>query len=104
MKDLTDKPEYVFGRWAKKYGNVFGFKVGERWMVVLNGQEVIKEALLNHGVEFAGRPDFYSSKKLKLKSGRFLHKSAIGLFYINQEPKLPTLNRKDPPNLSQLNF
>ena len=59
--DMTDNPEIIFKKWSKKYGDIIGFKVGERWMVALNGQEVIKEAVVKRGVEFAGRPEFYSS-------------------------------------------
>ncbi|XP_030827805.1 steroid 17-alpha-hydroxylase/17,20 lyase [Strongylocentrotus purpuratus] len=57
---MNDSPEIVFGEWAKRYGDIFGFKAGERWMVVLNRQALIKEAVLKQGVDFAGRPDFYS--------------------------------------------
>ncbi|XP_030835857.1 steroid 17-alpha-hydroxylase/17,20 lyase [Strongylocentrotus purpuratus] len=57
---MNDSPEVVFGEWAKKYGDVFGFKAGQRWMVVLNRQALIKEAVLKQSVDFAGRPDFYS--------------------------------------------
>ena len=59
---MTDSPEVVFGRWSRQYGDIFGLKIGERWMVVLSGQAVIKDALLNHGVQLAGRPIIYSSK------------------------------------------
>ena len=59
---MTASPEEVFSRWSKKYGDVFGFKVGERLFVVINRQDAIKEAVVKHGLEFAGRPDFYSCK------------------------------------------
>ncbi|XP_071486367.1 uncharacterized protein [Diadema antillarum] len=61
--DMTDSPEVVFGKWAKKYGDIFGLKIGQRWMVVLNRKDLVKEAVIKQGVEFAGRPDFYSGKK-----------------------------------------
>ncbi|XP_072162888.1 steroid 17-alpha-hydroxylase/17,20 lyase-like [Diadema setosum] len=60
--DMTDSPEVVFGKWAKKYGDIFGLKVGQRWMVVLNRKDLIKEAVIKQGAEFAGRPDFYSAE------------------------------------------
>ena len=59
---MTDSPEVVFGRLSKQYGDIFGLRIGERWMVVLSGQELIKDALHNHGVKFAGRPIIYSSQ------------------------------------------
>ena len=59
---MNDNPEIVFGKMAKKYGNIFSLKVGERWMVVLNGHEAVKDALVKQSVDFAGRPEFYSSQ------------------------------------------
>ena len=58
--DMTDSPEIIFAKLAKKYGKIFGLKMGERWMVVLNGQELIRDALVKQSLEFAGRPKFYS--------------------------------------------
>ncbi|XP_071486366.1 steroid 17-alpha-hydroxylase/17,20 lyase-like [Diadema antillarum] len=60
--DMTDSPEVVFGKLAKKYGDIFGLKVGQRWMVVLNRKDLIKEAVIKQSVEFAGLPDFYSTE------------------------------------------
>ena len=57
---MTASPEEVFVGWSKQYGDVFGFKAGERWIVVINHQDAIREALVKHGIEFAGRPDFFS--------------------------------------------
>ena len=59
---MNDNPEIVFGKMAEKYGNIFSLKVGERWMVVLNGHEAIKDALVKQSVDFAGRPEFHSSQ------------------------------------------
>ena len=47
---------------AKRYGDVFSLMLGSRLVVVLNGSEAIREALINRAVAFAGRPDFYSFK------------------------------------------
>eukprot|EP00057_Strongylocentrotus_purpuratus_P016133 XP_011670607.1 PREDICTED: steroid 17-alpha-hydroxylase/17,20 lyase-like [Strongylocentrotus purpuratus] len=53
---LDESLEKIFTGWIKQYGDIFGFKLGEHWMVVLNHQEIIKEALLKQSVQFAGRP------------------------------------------------
>ena len=45
---------------SKRYGDVFQISIGTRKIVVVNGQKAIREALLTKGVDFAGRPDFYS--------------------------------------------
>ena len=47
---------------AKKYGDVFSLKLGSRQVVVLNGSDAIREALVHNAVTFAGRPDFHSFK------------------------------------------
>ncbi|XP_041646716.1 cytochrome P450 2J6-like [Cheilinus undulatus] len=39
-----------------KYGDVFSLRMGQEWMVVLNGFEVLKEALVNQGDSFSDRP------------------------------------------------
>lgn len=37
-------------------------RIGQQWTVVLNGADVIKEALLKNGMEFANRPNTFSCK------------------------------------------
>ncbi|XP_041646902.1 cytochrome P450 2J6-like isoform X2 [Cheilinus undulatus] len=41
---------------AGKYGDVFSLRMGQEWMVVLNGHEVLREALVNQGDSLADRP------------------------------------------------
>ncbi|XP_073669440.1 cytochrome P450 2F2-like isoform X3 [Paramisgurnus dabryanus] len=45
-----------FKRLENRYGKVYSLYIGSRPTVVLNGFEVIKEALVTKAVEFAGRP------------------------------------------------
>nr|XP_055049023.1 cytochrome P450 2F2-like [Misgurnus anguillicaudatus] len=45
-----------FERLANRYGKVYSLYIGSKPTVVLNGFEVMKEALVNKAVEFAGRP------------------------------------------------
>jgi len=60
---------------AKKYGNIFQIRVGGRTLVVLNGLETIKEALVKQQDSFNARADFDvfqqppQSQFLELKSG-----------------------------------
>ena len=49
---------------SKRYGDVFQLPVGTRKVVVVNGQRAIREALLSKGIDFAGRPNFYSYVQL----------------------------------------
>ncbi|KAL1763828.1 cytochrome P450 2C26, partial [Sigmodon hispidus] len=43
---------------SKVYGPVFTLYLGRRPAVVLHGYETVKEALIDHGEEFAGRGIF----------------------------------------------
>lgn len=58
---LPNVTESVFGvQIRKKYGNIYSLYLGSKPMVMLCGVQAIKEALVNKGVEFAGRPqDLY---------------------------------------------
>ncbi|XP_007892109.1 cytochrome P450 1B1 [Callorhinchus milii] len=53
-------PHISFSRMARRYGNVFQIKLGSRSVVVLNGEECIREALVRKAEQFSGRPDFAS--------------------------------------------
>ncbi|XP_034559713.1 cytochrome P450 2J2-like [Notolabrus celidotus] len=41
---------------AGKYGDVYSLRMGQEWIVVLNGYEVLKEALVTQGDSLADRP------------------------------------------------
>ena len=41
---------------GKKYGEIFHLRFGQRHMVVLSGQEVIREAFVEKGEYFSNRP------------------------------------------------
>ncbi len=45
---------------SKKYGEVFQLKMGSRKVIVISGDTAIREAKLDYGTTFGGRPDFYS--------------------------------------------
>ncbi|KAL0969176.1 hypothetical protein UPYG_G00223470 [Umbra pygmaea] len=57
---LGQMPHITFSNLAKKYGNVYQIRLGCNNIVVLNGETAIREALIQHSKEFAGRPDFVS--------------------------------------------
>ncbi|XP_070198571.1 cytochrome P450 2B5-like [Littorina saxatilis] len=45
-----------FSEWREKYGDVFSFYRGGQLVVVLNGYQAIRDALVKHGQDFSGRP------------------------------------------------
>ncbi|TSO67480.1 Cytochrome P450 1B1 [Bagarius yarrelli] len=57
---LGQMPHITFSRLAKKYGNVYQIRLGCNDIVVLNGYTAIRQALIEHSKEFAGRPNFIS--------------------------------------------
>ncbi|XP_069810814.1 cytochrome P450 1B1 [Dendropsophus ebraccatus] len=59
---LGNTPHLAFVELAKKYGEVFQIKLGSQKVVVLNGDRAIRQALVQKGADFAGRPGFASFK------------------------------------------
>nr|XP_057946608.1 cytochrome P450 1B1-like [Doryrhamphus excisus] len=57
---LGQMPHITFTKLAKKYGNVYQIRLGCSDIVVLNGDKAIRQALIQHSKEFAGRPNFHS--------------------------------------------
>ncbi|XP_054597512.1 cytochrome P450 1B1 [Nothobranchius furzeri] len=57
---LGQMPHITFAKLAKKYGSVYQIRLGCSDVVVLNGDRAIREALIQHSTEFAGRPKFVS--------------------------------------------
>ncbi|XP_041928471.1 cytochrome P450 1B1-like [Alosa sapidissima] len=57
---LGQMPHITFSKLAKKYGNVYQIRLGCNDIVVLNGDYAIRQALIQHSTEFAGRPNFAS--------------------------------------------
>ena len=50
------RPHLTLYDWAKRYGDLFRFKVLRENVVVVNSKELIREALIAKGHLFAGRP------------------------------------------------
>ncbi|CAB1335129.1 unnamed protein product [Coregonus sp. 'balchen'] len=61
---LGKMPHITFSKLAKKYGNVYQIRLGCNNIVVLNGDTAIREALVQHSTEFAGRPNFVSFRMI----------------------------------------
>ncbi|XP_033182162.1 cytochrome P450 1B1-like [Anabas testudineus] len=57
---LGQMPHITFTKLAKRYGNVYQIRLGCSDIVVLNGERAIRQALIQHSTEFAGRPNFVS--------------------------------------------
>ncbi|TMS05193.1 Cytochrome P450 2D11 [Larimichthys crocea] len=51
-----ESPIADFEKLAKRYGNVYSLFIGPRPVVILNGLQAMKEALVNKAADFSGRP------------------------------------------------
>lgn len=63
-------PHEAFRKMAKTYGNVFRIHIGSRMVVVLNGYDAIRQALVKQAVDFAGRPDLTTFKVINNFRGK----------------------------------
>ena len=57
---LGDSPHLTLSKMAKVYGSVFSIRLGCRNVIVLNSQDVIKEAFSKKAGHFSSRPPFHS--------------------------------------------
>lgn len=58
--ELGSSPHLSLTAMSKRYGPVFKIQIGTRPVTVLASSEVVRQALIKQGDEFAGRPDLYS--------------------------------------------
>ncbi|XP_059161817.1 cytochrome P450 2B2-like [Physella acuta] len=59
LLSLDKDPREQYKRWRKQCGDIFSLYLGEKLMVVLNGYDVIYEALVTRGDEFSDRPRMF---------------------------------------------
>nr|BAP87034.1 cytochrome P450 2A [Oryzias latipes] len=57
---LGSKPYLSLTEMSKRFGDVFQIQIGMRPVVVLSGNETVRQALIKQGDDFSGRPDLYS--------------------------------------------
>lgn len=83
---LGQNVHVVLNQLAKKYGDIFQLRAGDKTLVALNGYDAIKEALVKQQDKFSARADFDifqqspQSEFLELKSGESWkrHREIIG--------------------------
>lgn len=60
--EIGSRPYLSLTAMSKRYGPILQIQIGMRPVVVLSGNETIRQALIKQGEDFAGRPDLYSFK------------------------------------------
>lgn len=63
-------PLVILTEQANTYGNVYSLFVGTQLIVVLNGYEVVKDALSNHPDVFSDRPDIPTVTIMTKRKGK----------------------------------
>ncbi|KAK7500080.1 hypothetical protein BaRGS_00008627 [Batillaria attramentaria] len=67
---LLDKDfRSTFRKWRRQYGDVFSLYMGGRLVVVLNGYQTIKEALVKNGDVFSERPSIFVMDRIVNNKG-----------------------------------
>ena len=70
MKQLQCRLSHVvYLEAAKKYGNIFSFRLGQQLFVVLNGYEAVYQALVKQADVFSDRPNFLPELQQTYKEG-----------------------------------
>ena len=52
-------PELSLHRWAKTYGPIYSFTIGDQRFVILSDPHVVKDILVTNGAIFSSRKEFY---------------------------------------------
>ncbi|XP_018594535.1 cytochrome P450 1A1-like [Scleropages formosus] len=62
--ELGHNPHLSLTAMGQRYGPVFQIQIGTRPVVVLSGNDTVRQALIKQGEDFAGRPDLHSFRLL----------------------------------------
>lgn len=60
--EVGRRPYLSLTAMRKRYGDIFQIQLGMRPVIVLNGLETVRQALVKQGDDFSSRPDLYSFK------------------------------------------
>ncbi|XP_070558160.1 cytochrome P450 2F3-like [Ptychodera flava] len=62
---IGTQPQRQFLEMSEKFGKIFSMKVGSQTVVVLNGYQAVKEALVDKAQFFSGRPELWIFRRMK---------------------------------------
>ncbi|XP_052068662.1 cytochrome P450 2B4-like [Mytilus californianus] len=71
MLSITGKHNLIeaFRELRRQYGDIYSLKLGSSWIVVINGHENLKDALVKQGDMFSDRPDNFFFTRLLQHQG-----------------------------------
>lgn len=76
---IKENPNHTLDEWIEEYGNVFGYFIGDRPILVVNDMELINAILIKNSRHFRDRPKFalnarpFVSSLLALRGDRWRH-------------------------------
>ncbi|XP_046561767.1 cytochrome P450 1A2-like [Haliotis rubra] len=79
---LGTEPHVTFQKLRMKFGDVFRIQLGTWPALVINGKKAIKEALVEQGDAFSGRPQFYTTSSSVLYDGQGVSFSQFSQDYL----------------------
>lgn len=61
---LAKYPEVMLDKWAKKYGPLFSFTIGNQLFVAISDPHIVKDLVITNGATFSSRKDMYMKAQL----------------------------------------
>ncbi|XP_062860397.1 cytochrome P450 1A1 [Trichomycterus rosablanca] len=89
--DLGRNPHLSLTAMSKRYGPIFKIQIGTRPVVVLGGNEVVRQALIKKGEDFAGRPDLYSFRFINDGKSLAFSTDQVGIWRTRRKLALSSL-------------
>ncbi|KAM5544434.1 hypothetical protein V8D89_002094 [Ganoderma adspersum] len=61
---LAKYPELMLDKWAKKYGPLFSFTIGNQLFVAISDPHIVKDLVITNGATFSSRKDMFMKAQL----------------------------------------
>ena len=74
---LSQYPERRLDTWAKKYGPLYSFYLGDQLYVIISDVNIARELLVNNGAIFSNRKQYFIKNQAVLR-GRAITASPYG--------------------------
>jgi len=68
LLQLSIRPLDRLYKWIKKYGPIYGIKLGQRDFIVLNNHEVVNDLIVKCGSLYSSRYNFHNTNPILIKS------------------------------------
>ncbi|KAJ8249039.1 hypothetical protein GJAV_G00230510 [Gymnothorax javanicus] len=90
--EVGANPHLSLSAMSERYGPVFQIQIGMRPVVVLCGNETMRQALVKQGEHFAGRPDLYSFQFISDGKSLTFSTDLIGVWQTRRKLAMNALN------------